>query len=118
MYHDCRLVHGDLSEYNMLYHEGEVYFIDVSQSVELDHPHALDFLRKDCQNVNDFFSKKVRRARCPYARTKLTGAACVSGRGSNRTATNIRLRDGCAVWAGCRRGGDTSAGLSGGWRRR
>ena len=58
MHHDCRLVHGDLSEYNMLYHEGQLYFIDVSQSVEHDHPHALDFLRKDCQNVNDFFQKK------------------------------------------------------------
>lgn len=34
-----------------------LYIIDVSQSVEQDHPHALDFLRKDCQNVNDFFSK-------------------------------------------------------------
>lgn len=29
------------------------------QSVEHDHPHALDFLRKDCQNINDFFQKKV-----------------------------------------------------------
>lgn len=30
--------------------------------MEHDHPHALDFLRKDCQNVNDFFQKKVRNA--------------------------------------------------------
>lgn len=29
--------------------------------MEHDHPHALDFLRKDCQNVNDFFEKKVGR---------------------------------------------------------
>ena len=27
------------------YYKGELYFIDVSQSVEHDHPHALDFLR-------------------------------------------------------------------------
>ena len=26
--------------------------IDVSQSVEHDHPHALEFLRRDCCNVN------------------------------------------------------------------
>jgi RIO kinase 1 len=32
--------------------------IDVSQSVEHDHPRALEFLRKDCQNVTDFFDKK------------------------------------------------------------
>jgi serine/threonine-protein kinase RIO1 len=31
MFHDCRLVHGDLSEYNILCHQGQIYFIDVSQ---------------------------------------------------------------------------------------
>ncbi|XP_048204505.1 serine/threonine-protein kinase RIO1 [Perognathus longimembris pacificus] len=57
MYQNARLVHADLSEFNMLYHGGDVYIIDVSQSVEHDHPHALEFLRKDCTNVNDFFLK-------------------------------------------------------------
>ncbi|XP_064363136.1 serine/threonine-protein kinase RIO1 isoform X2 [Dromaius novaehollandiae] len=58
MYQDARLIHADLSEFNMLYHSGEVYIIDVSQAVEHDHPHALEFLRKDCANVNDFFQKR------------------------------------------------------------
>ena len=58
MFHKCRLVHGDLSEYNMLYHGGNVIFIDVSQSVEHDHPHSFNFLRMDCQNVNDFFRRE------------------------------------------------------------
>ncbi|KAM3929721.1 serine/threonine-protein kinase RIO1 [Leptodactylus fuscus] len=57
MYQDARLVHADLSEFNLLYHNGQLYIIDVSQSVEHDHPHALEFLRKDCANVNDFFVK-------------------------------------------------------------
>lgn len=57
MYQDARLVHADLSEFNILYHSGEVYIIDVSQAVEHDHPHALEFLRKDCANINDFFRK-------------------------------------------------------------
>ena len=57
MYHECRLVHGDLSEYNMLYHQGDAFIIDVSQSVEHDHPHALEFLRKDLCNVMEFFRK-------------------------------------------------------------
>ncbi|XP_066508917.1 serine/threonine-protein kinase RIO1-like [Hoplias malabaricus] len=57
MYQDARLVHADLSEFNMLYHDGDAYIIDVSQSVEHDHPHALEFLRKDCSNINDFFQK-------------------------------------------------------------
>lgn len=54
----CRLVHADFSEYNMLYYKGEVWVIDVSQSVEHDHPMALDFLRRDCSVINDFFRKK------------------------------------------------------------
>jgi RIO kinase 1 len=58
MYHECHLVHADLSEYNILYHNKQLYLIDVSQSVEHDHPHAVDFLRMDCTNVTDYFKKK------------------------------------------------------------
>ncbi|GLJ45365.1 hypothetical protein SUGI_0954920 [Cryptomeria japonica] len=57
LYQKCKLVHGDLSEYNVLYHEGHLYCIDVSQSVDLDHPRALDFLREDCLHISDFFKK-------------------------------------------------------------
>ncbi|KAJ0988862.1 hypothetical protein J5N97_007218 [Dioscorea zingiberensis] len=57
LYQKCKLVHGDLSEYNILYFEGHLYMIDVSQSVDLDHPCALDFLREDCVHVSDFFKK-------------------------------------------------------------
>ena len=41
----------------MLYHQGDAFIIDVSQSVEHDHPHALEFLRKDLHNVTEFFKK-------------------------------------------------------------
>nr|CAH7760877.1 unnamed protein product [Callosobruchus chinensis] len=58
LYNKCKLVHADLSEFNMLYHNGQVWIIDVSQSVEHDHPHALEFLRKDCTNITEFFKKK------------------------------------------------------------
>nr|CAD7599407.1 unnamed protein product [Timema genevievae] len=58
MYNKCKLVHADLSEFNMLYHNSQIYIIDVSQSVEHDHPHALDFLRKDCTNITEFFKRK------------------------------------------------------------
>jgi RIO kinase 1 len=57
MYQECKLVHADFSEYNLLYWNDQVYVIDVSQAVEHDHPHALDFLRRDCLNINDFFSR-------------------------------------------------------------
>ncbi|DBA04190.1 TPA: hypothetical protein N0F65_004298 [Lagenidium giganteum] len=58
MYQKCKLVHGDLSEYNILYYQQKLVFIDVSQSVEHEHPSASDFLRKDCRNVTDYFSKQ------------------------------------------------------------
>lgn len=58
LYHQCRLVHADFSEYNLLVHNDEVHVIDVSQSVELDHPRAFDFLREDCKHANDYFRRQ------------------------------------------------------------
>lgn len=58
MYQVCHLVHADLSEYNLLYHKGQLIMIDVSQSVEHDHPRSLEFLRMDIKNVSDFFKRK------------------------------------------------------------
>lgn len=59
LFNKCKLVHADLSEFNLLYSEGKLVCIDVSQSVEHDHPFALDFLRKDCLNITDFFRKRT-----------------------------------------------------------
>lgn len=58
LYRKCRLVHADLSEYNVLYHEDKLWIIDVSQSVEHDHPRSLEFLRMDIKNVSDYFNRK------------------------------------------------------------
>jgi RIO kinase 1 len=58
LFADCNLVHGDLSEYNLLWHNGRCVVIDVSQSVEQSHPFASDFLRKDVSNVTEFFAKR------------------------------------------------------------
>jgi RIO kinase 1 len=62
IYHTCKLVHADLSEYNILYHADELWIIDVSQSVEQDHPSAFEFLRMDLKNVKAFF--EGRGVRC------------------------------------------------------
>jgi RIO kinase 1 len=58
LYQKCRLVHADFSEYNLLVHNDEIHVIDVSQSVELDHPRAFDFLREDCKHSNDYFRRQ------------------------------------------------------------
>lgn len=58
LYQKCCLVHADLSEYNVLYHEDKLWIIDVSQSVEHDHPRSLEFLRMDIKNVSEYFQRK------------------------------------------------------------
>ncbi len=51
------LIHGDLSEYNILYWE-KPYIIDFSQAIKSLHPLASEFLERDVKNVNNFFKKK------------------------------------------------------------
>jgi len=59
MFVKCKLIHADLSEYNLLLDsKNQLYVIDVSQSVEQAHPNALEFLRMDCRNVTDYFAKR------------------------------------------------------------
>jgi len=57
LFKSCKLVHADLSEYNILYHNDTVYIIDVAQAVEDDHPNAIYFLKRDCNNINNYFEK-------------------------------------------------------------
>ena len=51
------LIHGDLSEYNVLVKDSKLYIIDVGQSVLLDHPMAEEFLVRDVKNLINYFSK-------------------------------------------------------------
>ncbi|MFQ6009595.1 MAG: serine protein kinase RIO [Candidatus Aenigmatarchaeota archaeon] len=51
------IVHGDLSEFNILLHKERPWIIDFSQSVVKDHPHALGFLKRDINNVCIYFRK-------------------------------------------------------------
>jgi len=56
--YDAGLVHGDLSEYNVVVYEGELVVIDVGQAVTVHHPNADDFLERDCENVAAFFARQ------------------------------------------------------------
>jgi RIO kinase 1 len=52
------LVHGDLSEYNLIVHDGELVVIDLGQAVTVHHRNAEEFLHRDCRNVANFFGRQ------------------------------------------------------------
>ncbi|MFC6992832.1 serine/threonine-protein kinase Rio1 [Haladaptatus sp. GCM10025707] len=56
--YDSGLVHGDLSEYNIVVHEGELTIIDLGQAVTVHHPNSRDFLERDCRNIANFFARQ------------------------------------------------------------
>jgi RIO kinase 1 len=57
MYEKCKIVHADLSEYNILY-DGEPVMIDLGQAVEYHHPNANSLLKRDLDIIAKFFQKK------------------------------------------------------------
>jgi RIO kinase 1 len=57
LYRKAELVHGDLSEYNIMMWKGKPVVFDVAQAVPTSHPMAEFFLRRDLANVNRFFSR-------------------------------------------------------------
>lgn len=57
LYQKAELVHGDLSEYNIMMWKGKPVIFDVAQAVPTSHPLAEFFLRRDLINLNKFFSR-------------------------------------------------------------
>jgi RIO kinase 1 len=55
LYDKAKLVHGDLSEYNILVPDGYPVLIDFAQAVTTEHPEAMEFLRRDIENLNNYF---------------------------------------------------------------
>lgn len=58
LYRKAGLVHGDLSEYNVMNRKERPIIFDMSQAVLLEHPMAEQFLRRDIINLNHFFRKR------------------------------------------------------------
>lgn len=56
-YRKARLVHSDISEFNILMFDHEPVIIDVGQAVLLDHPNAQEWLERDVNNMARYFRK-------------------------------------------------------------
>ncbi|MBN3037127.1 MAG: serine protein kinase RIO [Candidatus Diapherotrites archaeon] len=55
--YDAGLVHADISEFNVLMHEGEPFLIDFAQAVLLSHPKSGTYLERDISNIVKYFKR-------------------------------------------------------------
>lgn len=58
LYQKARLVHADLSEYNIFKTDRGIMFFDFGSAVDIQHPHSKQFLVRDVMNINRFFEKR------------------------------------------------------------
>jgi RIO kinase 1 len=57
LYQKAHLVHGDLSEYNIMIVGSQPIIFDFAQAVITEHPMAQKFLERDLLRMNGYFSK-------------------------------------------------------------
>jgi RIO kinase 1 len=57
MYQKADLIHGDLSEYNIMIWNKKPVIFDISQAVPSTHPLAEFLLNRDLKNINRFFKR-------------------------------------------------------------
>lgn len=55
LYNKAKIVHSDLSPFNILYHNDICYIIDMAQGVNIHHQFALRFLYRDIFYIVNFF---------------------------------------------------------------
>ena len=58
LYKKAKLVHGDYSEYNIFKTESGLIVFDMGSGVDLRHPNAQEFLKRDINNITKFFHKR------------------------------------------------------------
>ncbi len=56
---EVKIVHGDLSAFNILNWDNEPYIIDFSQSTKINNPNWIELLRRDLKNIENYFSRKL-----------------------------------------------------------
>ncbi|MBI4258474.1 MAG: serine protein kinase RIO [Thaumarchaeota archaeon] len=58
LYRKASLVHADLSEFNVFKHQGKQIMFDFGTGVDVKHPMAEKFLKRDIYNIHRFFWKR------------------------------------------------------------
>src|ERR671923_2616151 len=58
LYQKAKLVHADLSEYNIFKTDHGIMLFDFGSAVDIQHPNSRQFLLRDVLNVNKFFEKR------------------------------------------------------------
>jgi len=53
-----KIIHADLSEFNIVNTGNELVIIDWGSAVKSNHPNAMEFLLRDIGNINRYFSKE------------------------------------------------------------
>jgi RIO kinase 1 len=57
LYCKAKLVHGDISEYNVMVWRGKPILFDMAQALPLSHPMAETLLKRDLENLHRYFKK-------------------------------------------------------------
>lgn len=58
LYREAKLVHGDLSEYNVFKTKNGLILFDFGSAIDIMHPNAQNFLKRDIKNMSYFFAKR------------------------------------------------------------
>lgn len=56
---DAGLVHGDLSQFNILYNRNKPVFIDMGQSTPITSTKSQDLFERDIKNITKFFKRHI-----------------------------------------------------------
>ena len=58
LYKQANLIHCDFSEYNIFKTKKGLILFDLGSAIDLEHPKAREFLKRDINNISRFFVKR------------------------------------------------------------
>jgi len=58
LFKKAKLVHGDFSEYNIFKTKNGLKLFDLGSAVDITHPNTMNFLKRDINNITNFFVKR------------------------------------------------------------